>query len=450
MRLEDSTVLRPGFSCVAAFAILTAAGVGHAEYTILETDRFTLDGGFIVSLYGVTTDNLNFGAGVVNHNGEFHRDVDNSEYYFKPGITFAWRPFESGEFYGGLNAAAVGQTGDGDPGGFTSGASHVARVDSAYGGWRTKLYDLSFGRQEFTVGDQFLIGYNANFNSDRDANLWVFPFKAFENSAILRLETSPLRSDTFWVRSDEDQGDAELAGINVEHPLADEKGKFGAMFAKVVSANPDFVFKREGIEVYDVRANAIHVPWVENLTLNSELAFERGSDSGTRYDAHAWYAEGEYEFAATPWKPIIGYRYGFWSGDDDAGTDSKRESFDSLFYYFGRGWGTWYQGEIAGEYLLFNTNQITHMAKVVVHPWETVALWALFFHHRLEEKNYFGIPVTDEHFMDEVNLILEWTPDKRWYLNGGVMYGFPGQAAKQIFGDDENYLIVQGNVVYTF
>ncbi|MGH8645215.1 MAG: alginate export family protein, partial [Gammaproteobacteria bacterium] len=442
-----------------AFSFAVSGTTALADFTILESKRFTLKGNFKLSLYGVTTDNTNFGAGVLNHAGEFHREADNFEYAIKPGFNFTWRPFNHGEFYGGFSAAATGQAGDGDPGGFTSGEDHALRPDAAFGGWRNGLIDVSFGRQEFIVGDQFLIGQNSNFNLDRDANLWVAPFKAFQKAGILRVEGDPVRGDLFWLVPDEDQGNAELAGVNLEYLLGKDHGKLGAMFGHILDVASNFdgfggaFSPREGMEIYNLRANGVKLPGLPNLTLHAEAAIEQGSDSvagGTRYDAYAWYAEGEYQFADAPSKPVIGYRYGEWSGDDDALTDAEHEAFDPLFYYQGRGWGTWYQGEIAGEYLLFNTNQISHMAKVVVRPTETIALWGLYFHHRLDEKNYFGRPVTNRHFLDEFNLVAEWFPDKHWYLVGVFAYGLPGAAAEQAFGNDEDYLLFEGAVIYAF
>ena len=62
-----------------------------------------------------------------------------------------------------------------------------------------------------------------------------------------------------------------------------------------------------------------------------------------------------------PWQPTLSYRYAFFQGDDP-GTIAD-EAFDPLFVGF-YDWGTWWQGEIAGEYFLANSNSISHLARV--------------------------------------------------------------------------------------
>ena len=57
------------------------------------------------------------------------------------------------------------------------------------------------------------------------------------------------------------------------------------------------------------------------------------------------------------WKPKISYRYAFFQGDDP--TTAVNEAFDPLLPGF-YDWGTWWQGEIAGEYFLSNSNLISH------------------------------------------------------------------------------------------
>ena len=47
------------------------------------------------------------------------------------------------------------------------------------------------------------------------------------------------------------------------------------------------------------------------------------------------------------------------------------EAFDPLFLGF-YDWGTWWQGEIAGEYFLSNSNLISHQVRAHVAPTEPV------------------------------------------------------------------------------
>ena len=68
-----------------------------------------------------------------------------------------------------------------------------------------------------------------------------------------------------------------------------------------------------------------------------------------------------------PWKPTLNYRYIHLSGDDP--NTRGNEEFRGLFFtFYKRAWDTWYQGEIASEYHLFNENQVTQMVKLRGSP----------------------------------------------------------------------------------
>ena len=72
-----------------------------------------------------------------------------------------------------------------------------------------------------------------------------------------------------------------------------------------------------------------------------------------------------YEFGDVAWKPKLSYRYAFFEGDDPA--TATNEGFDSLIPGF-YDWGTWWQGEIAGEYFLSNSNLISHQVRLHLAP----------------------------------------------------------------------------------
>jgi hypothetical protein len=72
-----------------------------------------------------------------------------------------------------------------------------------------------------------------------------------------------------------------------------------------------------------------------------------------------------YALTNVSWVPRLFYRYAFFEGDK-LGT-AKSEAFDPLFGGF-HDWGTWWQGEIAGNYLLSNSNLISHELRVHLTP----------------------------------------------------------------------------------
>ena len=80
-------------------------------------------------------------------------------------------------------------------------------------------------------------------------------------------------------------------------------------------------------------------------------------------------AQAAYEFGKVAWKPKLSYRYAFFEGDDPS--TAKNEAFDPLLPGFSD-WGSWWQGEIAGEYFLSNSNLISHQVRVHVTPSESL------------------------------------------------------------------------------
>jgi hypothetical protein len=97
------------------------------------------------------------------------------------------------------------------------------------------------------------------------------------------------------------------------------------------------------------------------------------------------------------------------------------------------------QGEITGNYLLFNSNQRNHMVHLTASPSEKLNLGLLYYRFFLDRNNYYGTLVTDDHFDDEINLYADWTIND--YVSVSAVYGvaFPGSAAEQALGNDEPY-----------
>ena len=122
---------------------------------------------------------------------------------------------------------------DGEISGQTARAGDWAvSTDHAYLGWRNEVLDVSIGGQEFSVGDGFIIG-DGNYNKGgENGQYWSGGFLAWRNSAILKVNTKPLRADIFWLRSDTDFKDARVAGINVETTTADSFGTWARCISR--------------------------------------------------------------------------------------------------------------------------------------------------------------------------------------------------------------------------
>lgn len=389
---------------------------------------------------------INFGLGALDDIGE--RERSTLYLSIKPGFTASWKRDEY-EAYGGFSAVLATTTLDGEISGQVARSGDEAfETDHAYFGWRNDIFDLSFGGQEYTVGDGFIVG-DGNFNQGgEDGQYWTGSFLAWRNSAILKTTLRHLKAEVFWLRTDRDLGDSRVAGINIETTETLTWGKFGALFLEVLEGN---VFNLDGIEAWNFRGHDVHHPDFPELSFFGEWVLERGTDKdggGQDNNATGWYIEAQYVFSKLAWKPKFNYRYARLSGDE-AGT-ADNEEYRGLFYtIFKRDWDTWYQGEIAGEYHLFNQNQITHMAKAKIFPHPRWAVMLHYYSHDLEEPHYFSTPTASTDWADEVNIGVEYFLGQRAYSYVGLAWSTPNSAAKEVFGSDD-FTVLQWFVSYTF
>ena len=391
---------------------------------------------------------INFGYGALDDAGETERS--SASMSVKPRLAASYDAAATTQLYGAVSAAAATTTLDGEIGGqFARAGDAAIDTDELYLGVRNAHFDLSFGAQEFWVGDGFLIGDGNLDTGKRDGQFWNFPFAAWRNSAILKVNTDTLHGDLFWLRSDQDFGDSRVVGLNVENKPGDYGGVLGFMYLEIIDAN---ALHFDGVKVWNLRAHKMTVPGIDHFTLWGEVAIQQGHDEdggGRPNAALSWYLEGAYEFAALPWKPVLSYRYIHLSGDDPDTTDN--EEFRGLFYtFYKREWDTWYQGEIAGEYHLFNQNQVTQMVKLRSFPLENWALTLYYYRHDLDEPQYFGTPLASSAWADEINLSVEYFHGTSFYGYAGLAWSRPDEAAREAFGHDDDFTVIQTFLMYTF
>lgn len=389
------------------------------------------------SLYaknGFTADiSLEMAAGVFSIQNA-HWDAEEDKGYFdgfiKPVLNVGYDTETVGSFYGGLSYVASASFGDDGAWGMWEGNTEEIKSEQAYVGWKSgqlfslaeDLIDISFGEQEFHIGDGFLV-YDAEFDGQYGA-YWTAPHKAFDNSAIVRLNTQPVRADFFYLKSDNDYNDTELYGINVEH-INDTLGTIGATWMSVTDANQDgfgYYENRDGMDVYSIRGQGTPFAGMglADLFLSFEYVKELEGDTVEK-DATGWYAEAGYTLSALPWTPTLTYKYAFFSGDEADTTDD--EAFDPLFYGFSRGWGSHFMGEIVGEYWLFNSNQKTHMVKLNLQPTDSLSIGAIYYEFILDEEAGFG-----DDFADEVNIYADYAVNDHLWLTAVFGYAKAGDA----------------------
>ncbi len=352
---------------------------------------------------------------------------DWQEAYIKAGFS-GFRNLENGsQAYGGINLLTGGTWGDGDAAGFTTGDERETDLEDAFIGWKNDNLDISFGRQNITLGDGFLInGDSLNFGKglgdelDRGGAYWLAARKAFDKTVMVRVGGDEgLRSDIFYIESDNKaQAETELAGINVEH--VGEQGTFGLMYLSGLDVNETYGNShRDGQDTLSLRyqGNA----GVENLFLSAEFVNQDQGDN-TRKDGDAWYVEAGWTFADVAWTPSVNYRYSTFD-----------EGFDPLFFGFNRGYGTWFQGEVAANYAgPFNSDADVHHLAIKAAPSETLAVGALYFDF---SNTNAGADTNDG---QELNIYAEWVVNDHLIISPLVGFFTPDSASSTQGSDDTN------------
>lgn len=330
------------------------------------------------------------------------------EGYVKYGVSADQGLGGNGVAYGALNWVSSGTWGDGDAAGLSDGSERTTKIEEAYLGWRSGSLltvlgedglDVSFGRQVVTIGDGFIInddGLNfgkgvADGELNRGGGYYLAARHAFDQTAVVRIGGKEgLHGDLMWLKSDNRaQANTELAAATLAYDT--EPGGLALTYIRGLGVDEryasEFQQQREGIDIYSLRGagNA----GVEN----ANFAFEYAWQDKSAGDETAWYIEAGYTFAAAVWSPNITYRYSRYS-----------EGWDSMFNGFNRGYGTWFQGEVASNYAgPFNNNTAVQHVGLNVTPLESLTLGALYFDFDTLHKD--GNPNLDGR---ELDIYAEW------------------------------------------
>ena len=209
-------------------------------------------------------------------------------------------------------------------------------------------------------------------------------------------------------------------------------------------AHPDARPGRDGLHVLNARAYTAPLPAVPDLSFEFEFARE---DNGQVLRATAWTLLGVYEFNDVAWKPALSYRYAFFQGDDP--DTARSESFDPLFLGF-YDWGTWWQGEIAGEYFLSNSNLVSNMVRLHVAPNDRLGGGLLFYRFGLDEPGAYGPDVTSTDVAFELDAYTDWKVNTNVTVSLVGAYADPGKAVQQSSGRTKNFAYGMVYVAYSY
>lgn len=318
---------------------------------------------------------------------ETYGNADNSPSWWEGFIKYGLsgdQKIANGEIFGAIRALSSTTGGDGDASGATTGSESKTEMEDLFVGYRTQNFEFSTGSQGFVIGNGFIINNDAlnlgegldgqadGVNPNRGGALWLAARKSFHNTAILRLgRDEGWRSDIYWLKSDNAaQASMEMAGINIENN--NEYGVVGFLFNEglnVDSQEANFfgLDKRDGQKTISLRYQGD--AGIKSLFLSAQYVKQiQGDDS---QDGKAWYAELGWTFDNIAWSPSLNYRFTRYG-----------EGYDPLFYGFGRGYGSWFQGEVASNYSGVSGTSIDsdiHSIQLSANPTDNISVGALYF-----------------------------------------------------------------------
>ena len=341
-----------------------------------------------------------------------------------PGLTFETRAGK-GTFFAALSSVYTSTAGD-DASGLTVGLDKKSELTLELGnvGWKAEdLFDalegdtltITVGRQNYSIGSGLLINDGAEDGGERGG--WYLAMrKAFTEAIVASLDSDKWLFEAFRLENHPRKGGplGEAYGANVEYKFGEES-RLGTTYMEVNSNVPGSV----KLDVYSARAS-----WRGGNGFG--VAGEYADESSSQISSRGYYGEVSYAFPENGWSPVLSYRYAHFDGDNPSTPIDER--FHEIAYGF-TDWGSWYQGEITGEYALGNGNLISSLLRVQLAPREDLTLNAMLYKFTLDRPASFGVLSND--WGDEVNLTAEWQVNERMLVTGVLGMLFPGEAARQ-------------------
>jgi hypothetical protein len=408
---------------------------------------------------GAWTFNLDVGLGGFGFANSLYTNVrpdpsgdlgDNwAESYAKPGLSARFG-LGRGELYGTISA--VGERTFAAPPSLVGESASSFKIEDLSLGWRSgkslgtseNLLDFTVGRTPYTIGHGLLLWDGAGEGGSR-GGYWSNARKAWQFAAVGRLKPGNHTLEAFYLDRDElpesDTGTG-LWGANYELAVG-EASTFGATYLKFKAdreAQPD----RDGLNVFNARAFTSPFKGLPGLSFELEYARE---ENGDRLGADAFNGLVGYEMSNAAWKPKLSYRYAFFEGDDPATATS--EGFDSLLPGFAD-WGTWWQGEIAGEYFVSNSNLISHQVRLHLAPRDAIGTGLIFYKFLADEAAAFGPEVTSRDVAFEADWYMDWEVNRNFTVSVVGAYANPGPLIEQAYGRTKDFLYGMIYVAYRY
>ena len=426
--------VKPRLARVGVFAAMTSFASGAlADYEIYNANDIKLD-------LELTVMGAQFGQDAPWF-GEQHSFLNVSANHWSEFGTEFGGKLESQLWGGTLFAETTGiytrSSGD-DSSGVTEGLGHESEttLEQAHIGWKTddtwtglekSTFSVQLGRFDYSIGTGMIVNDGGSDGGDR-GGWYIGMRKTFQNGALISLDSEDLDVQVFRFKNNPRRGgpQGEARGINTDYKFGDSGVSVGASYLRVYPEGSE-----ADADVYDGRA-AWNV--IGGLTLSGEYAYEDGSNG---LNGKGYYGQAEYAFDDVAWKPTFSYRYALFN-----------DEFNPLAYGY-TDYGYWFQGEIAGNYPLFNNNLKSDMVRAKVQPTDTITMNLFYYKFYLDNPSSFAPGVTSDDFGDEVDLTFDWQATDRLYVIVVLAQLNPGNGAEQWTGGNQDWKYAMLNVSFT-
>ncbi len=409
---------------------------------------------------GTWTFNLDLGLGGFGFANSLYTNVrpdpsgnlsDNwAESFAKPAVSASFGLGQS-ELHGKFSA--VGERTFAAPPSLVGEDASSFQVEDLYLGWRSgkslgtseNLLDFTVGRSQYKIGHGFLLWDGGGEGGSR-GGFWSNARKAWQFAAVGRLKPKNHTLEAFYLDRDEvpeSETGTRLWGVNYELAVG-EASTFGATYLKFY-ADRSIKPSRDGLSLFNGRAFTAPFKALPGLAFEVEYAHEQ---TGDLLKSDAFTAQAGYEMGKVAWKPRLSYRYACFEGDDPATPTS--EGFDSLLPGF-YDWGTWWQGEIAGEYFVSNSNLISHQVRLHVTPSESVGAGLIAFLFKLDKLPVLVEPlVTSKNVAFELDAYCDWKLNKAFTVSFVAAYANPQKFVEQAYDRTRNFAYGMVYVAYSY
>jgi alginate export protein len=323
--------------------------------------------------------------------------------------------------------------------------NHEYTLESGYLKWQSgdlfpslgfNALEISGGNQNYQVFDGLLFWDGGQDNGERGGN-WLTPRKAFRETGIVRLNIADLVLEGVHLKyNDDPDSETRLAGGRIEYVKDDwilKYMKLGFMYFNIYDSKNA---SRDGMNGYYVYHEATPLPSLADLTYTTSYVLETNTKSSGLTSAVGWYVGPAYQFSAAPWKPQLFYRYASFSGGGTRG-------FDSLFTGLAD-WGSWFQGEILGEFVLSDSNLDSHQVRLKLQPNDVVTLNLIYYKFLLYNNNQdFGVTpshVSSSSLADEVDTILDVSLANWWSMTATLAFAVPNDGFREAVNGSSTWI----------